>query len=203
MNGTDRIPVVETNPANQADLAAVFATESPVRACMAEGNVQGACTLCRELYGEIVGRYCLAVVGDPRSAREVETQFWESFEQELAKADMTRTVRSVVLGLARRRCAYLLETTAHRLPAAVLGQDAATAERRDSQKPTAPELARRLLMRLRPTERELLILRYVSNLTYTEIGSLWEIGEREARVRLSQAIVRATVVASGEEQIHG
>ncbi len=169
---------------------------------MAAGDAHGASTICRELYAEIVGRYCLAMLGDLESVSEAETHIWERLEQELSKADMTRTVRSVVLGLARRRCAYLLETAPHREEAAVLGQGTTVVERRESQKPTVSEIARRLLMRLRPTERELLILRYVSNLTYTEIGALWEIGESEARARLSQAIARATAVARGEEQSH-
>jgi RNA polymerase sigma-70 factor, ECF subfamily len=199
MNGKDRIPDAPTQPTESAGLAAAFAAEFSARARVAQLDFHGATAACRELYTDIVGCYCMAALGDTALVKDVEQDIWCRLEAELSTADLTRTVRSVVLGLARRRCARLLETTATRMAAAAPDRAATEAAQRD----TLCVVARRLLARLRPSDRELLILRYVCNLTYAEIGPLWETSESDARSRLSQALVRATAIARGEEPSYG
>jgi RNA polymerase sigma-70 factor, ECF subfamily len=199
MNAKDRIPDALIQPTESANLAAAFAAESSARARVAQSDFPGATAACRDLYADIVGCYCMAVLGDTALVKEVEQDIWCRLEEELSKADLTRTVRSVVLGLARRRCARLLETASTPTDAAAPDRSAVETAQRD----TLCVVARRLLARLRPSDRELLILRYVSNLTYAEIGPLWETSESDARSRLSQALVRATVIARGVESSYG
>jgi RNA polymerase sigma factor (sigma-70 family) len=203
MSGTERIPLAETRQVTMAGVSEVFAAESPIRACLARGDSQAASLMCRPLYAEVVGRYCMAALGNLTQAKQVVLDVWGRLERELQSADAARTIRSLILGLARRRCAYLLETDQPSNEAALPNPGPAHTEPSAARKNAQSETARRLLLQLRPSEREILILRYISKLTYSEIGYLWGIGENDARLRVSQAVAHATAHARGEESRHG
>jgi DNA-directed RNA polymerase specialized sigma24 family protein len=203
MQGTERIPLAETRQVTIAGVSEVFAAESPIRACLARGDSQAASSMCRPLYAEVVGRYCMAALGNLTLAKQAALDVWGRLERELQTADASRTIRSLILGLARRRCAYLLETNQLPNQASVPNFGTAGTEQPVAEKHSPPETARRLLLQLRPSDREILILRYVSKLTYSEIGYLWGIGESDARLKVSQAVAHATAHSRGEESRHG
>jgi len=52
------------------------------------------------------------------------------------------------------------------------------------------ERARELLERVRPTEREALLLRYTGELSFREVGEAVGIDEATARKRVSRALAR-------------
>jgi RNA polymerase sigma-70 factor (ECF subfamily) len=52
------------------------------------------------------------------------------------------------------------------------------------------EAARALLARVRPTEREALLLRYEAGLSYREVGEACGVDEAAARKRVSRALAR-------------
>jgi DNA-directed RNA polymerase specialized sigma24 family protein len=202
MYGTERIPVTETHRTTTAALSAVYAAESPIRACLAQRDVQTALSRSEELYADLVGRYCMAALGDLELVEQAVVDIWSKTLAELENVDATRTLRSLLLGLARRRCAYLLETSQVRSDVADDSQatvDATSA----AQKLPLPQMARLLLSQLRPSEREVLILRYVCHLTYNELGGLWGLGESDAQLKVSQALLHATAIAQDKEARHG
>ena len=58
--------------------------------------------------------------------------------------------------------------------------------------------ARKALEELRPTDREALLLRYVGELSYRDLGAACAIEEQAARQRVSRALARLREVLKAE-----
>jgi RNA polymerase sigma-70 factor (ECF subfamily) len=103
------------------------------------------------------------------------------------------SLRAWLFGIARRRCARAKDQRG-----SVHASSDPTEER------TAEELlevrrradtARALLERVRPTEREALLLRYTAELSFREVGEAAGIDEATARKRVSRALARLRELA--------
>jgi RNA polymerase sigma-70 factor (ECF subfamily) len=93
-----------------------------------------------------------------------------------------------LFGIARRRCARVRERR---------GTVKASSEETDERTADAllevrrrADQARALLERVRPTEREALLLRYTAELSFREVGQAAGIDEATARKRVSRALAR-------------
>lgn len=159
--------------------------ETTIVACLTRNDAEAAGWTCRQLYTSAAGRYCMAALGDTAASNRVLLDVWSRLPDELKTADLTRTMRSVVLGLVRRRCAYAEEMHAPM----VTPPEASTMQTLGA---SSSRKARALLARLRPSDRDTLILKYVCGLSHAEIGSIWGIEEPEARLRVSNALAAAT-----------
>lgn len=185
------------NPPNQAG---ALAPEIPIRRLFAQGDRGAAEAICRSLFTATLGRYCMATLGDSELAARVVAEIWDPAMQDLQRLDENISIRSTLLGLARRRCAYALETSKNPTGSATGSEslDGAGAGKTHQR----PELARRLLQQLSPSEREMLILRYVCLLSYEEIGTIWRIDVGEVKRRVSLALARATSLSKRQEPKH-
>lgn len=172
--------------------------ETPIVACLGRNDSDAAVGICRQLYASVAGRYCMAALGDAALSNQVLLDAWARLADDLRTADLARTMRSVVLGLVRRRCAYVLET--QELPLA-MRPGASGVETRGAR--SVSQRARSVLVRLQPSDRETLILRYVCDLSYAEVGTIWGIAESEARLRVSNALATATRLSDNEVPNHG
>jgi RNA polymerase sigma-70 factor (ECF subfamily) len=159
------------------------------------GDHRQALLLCARHHGRSVGRLCMALLG---SASEADDALQDTLLAAHASFSTFRgegSLRAWLFSIARRRCARLLErrSTQPHVERRAANDDAdgpheladglVDARRR-------AEAARALLARLRPTEREALLLRYEAGLSYREVGEACGVDEATARKRVSRALAR-------------
>ena len=155
---------------------------------LAGGDRRQALTLCARRHGAALGRLCMALLG---SQAEADDAVQETLLAAHAAFDDFRnegSLRAWLFGIARRRCARAKERRGA-LHAATDGADLRTADDLLEVRRRA-ETARALLERLRPTEREALLLRYGAELSFREVGGATGIDEATARKRVSRALAR-------------
>ena len=160
------------------------------------GDHGAALMLCARHHGRSLGRLCMALLGSESEADDALQDTLLAAHGSFATYRGDGSFRSWLFSIARRRCARVLERrvtqpdverraaddsgeTATPLPA-----DALVDTRRRA------EAARALLARVRPTEREALLLRYEAGLSYREVGDACGIDEATARKRVSRALAR-------------
>ena len=163
--------------------------DQDILAALEAGDRPAALRLCADRHGPALGRLCMALLG---SQAEAEDAAQETLIAAHAGFDGFRgegSLRAWLFSIARRRCARSLERRSAPVPA----------EAPDSSPPRADELiearhraehARALLAQVRPTEREALLLRFVGDLSFREVGVACGIDEATARKRVSRALAR-------------
>jgi RNA polymerase sigma-70 factor (ECF subfamily) len=112
------------------------------------------------------------------------------------------SIKAWLCGIARHVCAHMLETRrrGRELLEVVPPDTEASGAQRDAF--AARRRARMLrdaLEKLKPSEREALVLRYVTDLSHREIATACGIDEAAARKRISRALDRLRAVMPSEE----
>jgi RNA polymerase sigma-70 factor (ECF subfamily) len=152
------------------------------------GDRRSALSLCAQRHGAALGRLCMALLG---SQPEADDAVQETLLAAHAGFDDFRregSLRAWLYGIARRRCARVKE----RRGALHSGTDATDERTADEllEVRRRAERARDLLERVRPTEREALLLRYGAELSFREVGEAVGVDEATARKRVSRALAR-------------
>jgi len=167
--------------------------EREIVLALGRGDRRQALTLCTRQHGAALGRLCMALVG---SRAEADDAVQETLLAAHAAFEGFRgegSLRAWLFGIARRRCARVLER-----------RGATQAPREEADMRTADELldvrrraetARALLEQVRPTEREALLLRYTGELSFREVGEAVGIDEATARKRVSRGLARLRELA--------
>lgn len=158
-----------------------------------QGQPRRAVRLCVERHGPALGRFCMALVGRQPEAEEI---LQEVFVVALSKVGSWRgegTLRAWLFGIARNLCARHLTKTRrdpreHRL--ALLHDQSSDAPPDTLQKRARAIQVRAALSKLRPSDRELLLMRFESELEYKEIATQLKLSEAAVRKRLSRALLK-------------
>jgi len=160
------------------------------------GDHREALMLCARQHGRSLGRLCMALLGSASEADDALQDTLLAAHSSFATYRGDGSLRSWLFSIARRRCARVLERRVtqpdiERRAADEAGEvttpvpaDALVEARRRA------EAARALLARVRPTEREALLLRYEAGLSYREVGEACGVDEATARKRVSRALAR-------------
>jgi RNA polymerase sigma-70 factor (ECF subfamily) len=160
------------------------------------GDHKEALTLCARRHGRSVGRLCMALLG---TASEADDALQDTLLAAHAGFGTYRgdgSLRAWLFSIARRRCARALERRVTQPKLEQRAVDAAADSSRGAAADTLvderrrAEAARALLARVRPTEREALLLRYEAGLSYREVGEACGVDEAAARKRVSRALAR-------------
>jgi RNA polymerase sigma-70 factor (ECF subfamily) len=175
--------------------------EESIRAAIRAGNGRGALSLCARHHGPAIGRLCMAITGSQAEADDLMQETLLAAHDAFASYRGDGSVRSWLLGIARRKCARHIERHARRDAKLRLVHDATKQPETEELLATRrlAEAARAALEHVRPTEREALLLRYVSELSYREVGSACGIEEAAARKRVSRAIATLRHVLDPKE----
>lgn len=170
---------------------------------IAQQNYREALAQCAHAYALPLGRLCMAFVGSQAESEELvqETLLaaYDAFPQYRAEG----SVRAWLFGIARRLCGRHVEMRARRASRLRLvhdtgrGMDAGELSLLREQ----AERTRDALSRLKPSEREALVLRYEADLSFREIAVACGVDEAAARKRVSRALarLRAELTEVGEE----
>jgi RNA polymerase sigma-70 factor (ECF subfamily) len=156
------------------------------------GDHRTALTLCARHHGASIGRLCMAMVGSSSEADDLVQETLLDAHAGFAGFRGDGSVRAWLLAIARRKCARHLERTARRQSRLRLVHDS---DRGDSteemiERRRRAERARTALSTIRPSEREALVLRYASELSFREVGVACGVEEATARKRVSRALAK-------------
>jgi len=160
----------------------------PIALLIHEGRHRDALTACVRAHGAVLGRLCMAMLGSQADADEATQETLLRAHRGMASYRGEGAIKAWLCGIARHVCAHTLETRrrGRQLLEVVPPPGEAGAD----------ELARRqhgralrdALARLKPTEREAVVLRYVADLSHREIATACNIDEAAARKRTSRAL---------------
>ena len=179
--------------------AAVEPTD-PIAALVQGGKHREALTACATTHGAILGRLCMALLGSQADADEATQETLLRAHRAMATYRAEGSIKAWLCGIARHVCAHMLET--RRKQRELLEVVPTNAEGRDvfALRQRARAL-RDALDKLKPTEREALVMRFVGDLSHREIAIACNLDEPTARKRLSRALARLRSVMPDEESI--
>ncbi len=168
------------------------AEDRAIEDAIRSGDHRLALSLCARHHGTAVGRLCMALVGSNAEADDLVQETLLDAHAGFADWRADGSMRAWLFGIARKKCARLLEKTARRTARLRLVHDA---ERDGSAEDLMllrqrAEAARSALSGIKPSEREAVVLRYASELSFREVGIACGIDEAAARKRVSRALAR-------------
>ena len=181
--------------------AELAVSADPIAALILGGRHRDAVAECAREHGAAVGRLCMALLGSQAEAEETAQEVLLAAHDAMAGYRGDGSVRGWLFGIARRKCARKLETRVRRERRLRLVHDAAVdAELPDEalESRRRAERVRAALERLKPTERDAVVLRYQGELPYREIGEACGIDEQAARKRVSRALARMKSLLADE-----
>jgi RNA polymerase sigma-70 factor (ECF subfamily) len=172
--------------AQRADEAAA------IERLIAAGDYRQAASRCAQVYALPLGRLCMAFTGSQAESEELvqETLLaaYDSFGQFRAEG----SVRAWLFGIARRICGRHTEMRTRREARLKLVHD--TGRALDAGELALAreraERARAALAKLKPSEREAVVLRYEADLSFRELAVACGVDEAAARKRVSRALAR-------------
>jgi RNA polymerase sigma-70 factor (ECF subfamily) len=173
----------------------------PIVALIRAGMHRDAVAACAQLHGAIVGRLCMALLGSQSDADEAVQETLLRAHRGMATFRGEGSPKAWLCGIARHVCAHTLETrrrgtrdALELVPGEPEAQDAFETRRRAG-------VVRAALAKLRPSEREALVLRYVADLDHREIAAALDLDEPTARKRVSRALGRLRTFLPATEEL--
>jgi RNA polymerase sigma-70 factor (ECF subfamily) len=171
---------------------------------LTRGERRRALSLCVQRHGRSIGKLCLAMLGSQQDADDVTQETLLAAHQAFAEFRHEGTLRAWLLGIARNKCLQHLEKHRRRGARLRLVRDmdaAAAAPEEDLHTRKRAEQARALLERVRPSDRDALLLRCCGELSFKEVAAACGIAEAAARKRVSRALLllRSTLGKEAED----
>ncbi len=170
----------------------------PIVALMRDGQHRDALAACAKAHGPILGRLCMALLGSQADADEATQETLLRAHRGMSSYRAEGSVKAWLCGIARHVCAHTLETRRKQreilevVPASAAEHDEFATRRRS-------RAIREGLAKLKPTEREALVMRYVADLSHREIAVACNLDEPTARKRISRALARLRSVMPEQE----
>lgn len=174
----------------------------PIGALIASGDHRAAIALCARQHGESIGRLCMALLRSQAEAEETAQEVLLAAHDAMGSYRGEGSVRAWLLGIARRQCARrITKQSRRRQRLHLVGAPESTEPAPDLSVDLQRRRARleEALADLKPADREVVLLRYQSELGYREIGEACGIPEAAARKRASRALGRLRTLLKDEE----
>jgi len=177
---------------------AMALVNDPIIELIRAGQHRDAVAACARTHHNVLGRLCMALLGSQADADEAVQETLLRAHRGMATYRAEGSLKAWLCGIARHVCAHVLETRTRTremlelVPTEGEARDAFEARRRT-------RVVRDALDRLKPSEREALVLRYVADLSHREIAMACGLDEQAARKRISRALARMRTVVPTEE----
>ena len=161
----------------------------------------------REAFGLLVSRYQDVVcavsyssTGNWALSEDVAQDTFIAAWSQLGQLREVGRLRSWLCGIARHVCVHMLET--RRKSRELLELVPIEGEARDAfEMRRHARVLREALAKLKPTEREALVLRFVADLSHREIAAACNLDEPTARKRISRALAKLRSVMPDQENV--
>lgn len=189
--GANALMCVEKHVAANDD--GLTARDAAILEMLSTHDYREALTRCAREHGAAVGRLCMALVGSQAEAQELAQETFVAAFHAFPNYRAEGTVRAFLFGIARHLCARHVETRKRRESKLRLVHDADAHADDASHWLASHERAqqtRTALNTLRPTEREAVVLRFQSELSFREVADASGVDEATARKRVSRALAR-------------
>lgn len=203
--GGHEVPAAAHVRAEMLALASTTLATDPIVELIHEGRHRDALAACARTHHAVLGRLAMALLGSQADADEAVQETLLRAHRAMPSYRGEGSVKAWLCGIARHVCAHMLETRrrGRELLEIVppIGEDGRT-EREARDVFASRRRARALrdaLEKLKPSEREALVLRYVADLSHREIGMACGLDEATARKRISRALDRLRSVMPTEE----
>jgi RNA polymerase sigma-70 factor, ECF subfamily len=179
-------------------LAATVLDHDPIAELIHAGNHRDALAACARTHHTILGRLCMALLGTQADADEAVQETLLRAHRAMATYRGEGSIKAWLCGIARHVCAHTLET--RRKSRELLEVVPSDGEARDTfEARRKARVLRDALEKLKPSEREAIVLRFVADLSHREIAVACGLDEAAARKRISRALERMRSVLPSEE----
>lgn len=179
-------------------LASTVLDHDPILEQIQSGNHRDALAACARIHHSVLGRLAMALLGSQADADEAVQETLLRAHRGMATYRGEGSIKAWLCGIARHVCAHTLET--RRKGRELLEIVPTEGEARDAfETRRKARVLRDALEKLKPSEREALVLRYVADLSHREIAMACGIDEAAARKRISRALERMRSVMPSEE----
>ncbi|MCC6558519.1 MAG: sigma-70 family RNA polymerase sigma factor [Polyangiaceae bacterium] len=159
---------------------------------IAAGDHREALSRCARAYATPLGRLCMAFTGSQAESEELVQETLIAALDAFPSYRAEGSVRAWLFGIARRICGRHTEMRARRKERLRLVHD--TRPRPDASELAAEreraERTRAALAKLKPSEREAVVLRYEAGLSFKELSIACGVDEAAARKRVSRALAK-------------
>ncbi len=199
----DRVGSADDTPtrAHPEPVEGATQQDAEVLSAIQHGDRAEALRLCARAHAATVGRLCMALTGSQAESDDLTQETFLAAHDALDGYRAEGSIRAWLLGIARRKCARQLERRGKRdakLQLVPAGERPLDAEELVVRQRRA-SIAREALVEVRPSEREALLLRYLSDLSYREVADACGIEEAAARKRVSRALAKLRTVLASKE----
>jgi RNA polymerase sigma-70 factor (ECF subfamily) len=178
--------------------AATLLAHDPIVEMIHAGQHREAVAACARTHHAILGRLCMALLGAQADADEAVQETLLRAHRAMGTYRAEGSVKAWLCGIARHVCAHTLET--RRKGRELLEVVPTEGEARDAfEVRRKARVLRDALDKLKPSEREAIVLRYVADLSHREIAVTCGLDEAAARKRISRALERLRQVMPSEE----
>jgi RNA polymerase sigma-70 factor (ECF subfamily) len=181
--------------------------DDEIAAAIDSGDSRRALLLCARHHGPALGRLCMAMLGSQADAEDLAQETLLDAHAGLEGWRREGSMRAWLMAIARRKCARHIEKKVRRTGKLRLVHDVDRAPQSGGTESEVlrkqrADRARAALDTVRPSEREALLLRYGSDLSFREVGQACGIEEAAARKRVSRAIatLRETLREEGQKR---
>jgi RNA polymerase sigma-70 factor (ECF subfamily) len=204
-NGGHEVPAAAHVRAEMLALASTTVTTDPIVELIHEGRHRDALAACARTHHAVLGRLAMALLGSQADADEAVQETLLRAHRAMPSYRGEGSIKAWLCGIARHVCAHMLETRRRGrelLEVVPPEGDDGRAGREARDVFAARRRARALrdaLEKLKPSEREVLVLRFVADLSHREIGMACGLDEATARKRISRALDRLRSVMPTEE----
>ncbi len=169
-----------------------------IEALVQSGQHREAVAACARQYGGSLGRVCIALLGSQDEAEEAVQETLLDAYKGMGGFRGDGSVKAWLYSIARRKCAQRLERRGRRSKLALVADTQVSATAVMSAKQQARQI-RQALEKLKPSEREAVVLRYLSQLDYSEVAQAIGIDEPAARKRVSRGLASLRKVVGRED----
>jgi RNA polymerase sigma-70 factor, ECF subfamily len=160
---------------------------------IAAGDHREALARCTRAYATSIGRLCMAFTGSQSDSEELVQETLLAAYDAFPTYRAEGSIRAFLYGIARRICGRFAETQARQKARLRLVHDTSSSRVDAGELALEKERAvraRNALAKLKPSEREALVLRYDAGLSFREVAVACGIDEAAARKRVSRALAR-------------
>ena len=152
------------------------AAGDPIAVLIRDGAYRDAIAACAHAHAGVIGRLCMAMLSSRADADEAVQETLLRAHRGMATYRGDGSIKAWLCGIARHVCVHALETRRKGRELLELVPIAAEARDEFASRRRAQAL-RDALARLKPSEREALVLRYVADLSHREIATACNLDE--------------------------
>ena len=163
-----------------------------------DGRHRDAVTELSREHSKAIGRLCMALLASQSEAEEAVQETLLAAYKGMAGYRGEGTIRAWVYTIARRQCARRLERRSKRAQLSLVPESDQGPAAELSARQRATQV-RDALSVLKPSEREAVVLRYLSQLDYSEISQVLGVAEPTVRKRVSRGLVALRGVLGAQE----